>query len=724
MIAIKRKLTLIAATFLLGTASAVGAMAGTLTKYVNPYIGAGGHGHVFVGANVPFGMVQLGPTEPTRGWDWCSGYHYSDNELIGFGHTHLSGTGIGDLGDIALLPVADEKQKSATFSHNNEKVRPGFYEVTLDNPGVKVELTATNRVGFHRYTFPSDSKRNLLAIDLKQGIGWDAMTDCLLTQETPTRITGMRRSKGWSKDHRYYFDMEFSKPVTIVSRDTALSRTVIAAEADGKPLLVKVAISPIDIMGAKANMEAELQGWDFDATAAAADQAWDKQLARVTVETADKDKKEVFYTAMYHFMIAPSVFCDANGDYRGADGRIHRADYTTYSTFSLWDAYRAAYPLMTLVCPDMQGDLAQTFMSIFREQGKLPIWHLAGCETDCMVGSPGVPILADLVLKGFVKDKEQAYEALKKSMMLEERSLGLLKQYGFIPWDKEPENETVAKALEYCLADAGVAKVAKMLGHEDDYQYFLKRSQSYAKYFDPATRFMRAVSADGKFRTPFDPFDASHRTNDYTEGNAWQYTFLVPHDVHGLVSLFGSEKAFTTKLDSLFVVEGSLGDNASPDVSGLVGQYAQGNEPSHHVIYMYNYVGQPWKAAQMLRRMMKEMYTTQPDGLSGNEDVGQMSAWYVLSSVGLYQVEPSGGKFIIGSPLFDKASLNVGDGKTFTVKAVNNSDKNIYVQKVTLNGKPYSKSFINFADMKRGGSLVLTMGPKPSKWGTAKKDRP
>lgn len=724
MIAIRKQLTLIATTVFLSAASAIGAMAGNLTKYVNPYIGAGGHGHVFVGANVPFGMVQLGPTEPTRGWDWCSGYHYSDNEIIGFGHTHLSGTGIGDLGDIALLPVSDDKQASTIFSHDNETVKPGYYAVKLTNPGVNVELTATNRVGFHRYTFAEGQKQNLLAIDLKQGIGWDAMTDCLLTQESPTRITGMRRSKGWSNDHRYYFDMEFSKPVTIVSRDTALTRTVIATEADGKPLLVKVALSPIDVMGAKANMKAELPGWDFDAAVTAADEAWDKQLARVTVETADKEKKEVFYTAMYHFMIAPSVFCDANGDYRGADGRIHRAGYTTYSTFSLWDAYRAAYPLMTLVCPDMQSDLANTLMSIFREQGKLPVWHLAGCETNCMVGSPGVPILADLVLKGFVKDKEQAYEALKNSMMLEERSLGLLKKHGFIPWDKEPENETVAKALEYCLADAGVAKVAKMLGKTDDYDYFLKRSQSYAKYFDPETRFMRAISEDGKFRTPFDPFDASHRTNDYTEGNAWQYTFLVPHDVHGLVNLFGSEKAFVTKLDSLFVVEGSLGDNASPDVSGLVGQYAQGNEPSHHVIYMYNYVGQPWKAAQMLRRMMKEMYTTQPDGLSGNEDVGQMSAWYVLSSVGLYQVEPSGGKFIIGSPLFDKATLNLGDGKTFTVRTVNNSDKNIYVQKVTLNGKAYNKTYINFNDMKRGGTLVLTMGAKPSKWGTAKKDRP
>ena len=723
MMTFKRSLTRAAAAAFLILASATTALAGNLTKLVNPYIGSGGHGHVFVGANVPFGMVQLGPTQPTRGWDWCSGYHYSDNVIIGFGHTHLSGTGIGDLGDIALLPVSDKKQAVLSFSHDNETVRPGYYAVSLADPKVKVELTATSRVGFHRYTFDKTSGTNLLALDLKQGIGWDAMTDCLVNQETPTRVTGMRRSAGWSKDHRYYFSMEFSKPVTIVARDT-FSRVVFASEADGKPLLVKVALSPVDIMGAKANMKAELPGWDFDAAVTSADDQWEKQLSRVTVEGSNEKQKRIFYTAMYHFMIAPSVFCDANGDYRGADGQVHHADYTTYSTFSLWDAYRAAYPLMTLVCPDMQNDLANTFMSIYREQGKLPIWHLAGCETDCMVGSPGVPILADLVLKGYVKDKEQAYEALKNSMMRDERSLSILKTYGYIPWDKEPENETVAKALEYCLADAGVAKVAKLLGRDADYDYFYKRSQSYAKYFDHDSDFMRAIGTDGKFRTPFDPFDCSHRVNDYTEGNAWQYTFLVPHDVHGLVKLFGSEKRFVSKLDSLFVVEGSLGDNASPDVSGLVGQYAQGNEPSHHVIYMYNYVGQPWKAAQMLRRMMNEMYTDQPDGLSGNEDVGQMSAWYIISTMGLYQVEPSGGKFIIGSPLFDKATLNVGGGKTFTVRAVNNSDKNIYVQKVRLNGRSYSKSYINFSDIMRGGTLEVTMGPKPSKWGTAVKDRP
>ena len=350
--------------------------------------------------------------------------------------------------------------------------------------------------------------------------------------------------------------------------------------------------------------------------------------------TDNNDKrKEIFYTAMYHLMTAPSLFCDVDGAYRGADGKVYKGDFKNYTTFSLWDTYRAAHPLYTLVFPDMQSDFAETFLHIFDQQGKLPVWHLMGCETDCMVGNPGIPVLADLVLKGFVKDKEHAFEAMKTSAMLDERSLELLKQYGYIPYDKEPTNETVAKALEYCLADAGVAKTAKLLGKTDDYNYFLNRSRSYAKYFDKQTGFMRALSSDGKFRTPFDPIEAAHRVNDYTEGNAWQYTWLVPHDVHGLVNLFGSEKKFVTKLDSLFVVEGDLGENASPDISGLVGQYAHGNEPSHHVIYMYNYVGQPWKAAPLLRKMMNEMYFNEPDGLCGNEDVGQMSAWYIFSAM-------------------------------------------------------------------------------------------
>lgn len=516
--------------------------------------------------------------------------------------------------------------------------------------------------------------------------------------------------------------MDFSKPVTMENRDS--TGIAIFSVEKGEPLLVKVALSPVDIDKAKLNMQTELPGWDFDATVKAADDAWNKQLSRIVLTDNNDKRKEIFYTAMYHLMTAPSLFCDVDGAYRGADGKVYKGDFKNYTTFSLWDTYRAAHPLYTLVFPDMQSDFAETFLHIFDQQGKLPVWHLMGCETDCMVGNPGIPVLADLVLKGFVKDKEHAFNAMKTSAMLDERSLGLLKQYGYIPYDKEPTNETVAKALEYCLADAGVAKTAKLLGKTDDYNYFLNRSRSYAKYFDKQTGFMRAVSSDGKFRTPFDPIEAAHRVNDYTEGNAWQYTWLVPHDVHGLVNLFGSEKKFVTKLDSLFVVEGDLGENASPDISGLVGQYAHGNEPSHHVIYMYNYVGQPWKAAPLLRKMMNEMYFNEPDGLCGNEDVGQMSAWYILSTVGLYQVDPSGGRYIIGSPLFNRADLNVGNGKTFSIVARNNSDRNIYVQKAYLNGREYKKSYIDFADIKAGGKLELVMGSKPSKWGTKTADRP
>mgnify|MGYP002290362978 FL=1 len=677
---------------------------------------------MFLGANVPFGLVQLGPTQITRGWDWCSGYHYSDSVLIGFGHMHLSGTGIGDLGDIALLPISNASQRQLIFSHSNESVKPGYYSVKLTNPNVKVELTATQRVGFHRYTFDGNSGKALMRLDLVQGIGWDKMSDCLLTQDSPTRITGFRRSEGWAKDQRIYFVMDFSKPVTMENRDS--TGIAIFSVEKGEPLLVKVALSPVDIDKAKLNMQTELPGWDFDATVKAADDAWNKQLSRIVLTDNNDKRKEIFYTAMYHLMTAPSLFCDVDGAYRGADGKVYKGDFKNYTTFSLWDTYRAAHPLYTLVFPDMQSDFAETFLHIFDQQGKLPVWHLMGCETDCMVGNPGIPVLADLVLKGFVKDKEHAFEAMKTSAMLDERSLELLKQYGYIPYDKEPTNETVAKALEYCLADAGVAKTAKLLGKTDDYNYFLNRSRSYAKYFDKQTGFMRALSSDGKFRTPFDPIEAAHRVNDYTEGNAWQYTWLVPHDVHGLVNLFGSEKKFVTKLDSLFVVEGDLGENASPDISGLVGQYAHGNEPSHHVIYMYNYVGQPWKAAPLLRKMMNEMYFNEPDGLCGNEDVGQMSAWYILSTVGLYQVDPSGGRYIIGSPLFNRADLNVGNGKTFSVVARNNSDRNIYVQKAYLNGREYKKSYIDYADIMAGGKLELVMGSKPSKWGTKTADRP
>ena len=703
-------------------ATAVAATVQNLTQYVNQYVGTGGHGHTFMGANVPFGLVQLGPTEPTRGWDWCSGYYYDDDELIGFGHMHLSGTGIGCLGDVAFLPVKDFKQTSTRFKHEAEKVHPGYYSVQLTDPNVLVELTATERCGFHRYTFKDGAKAQL-ALDLSQCIGWDKLNDCLLTQESATRLTGFRRSNGWAADRRIYFSIDFSQPVTVHRLDS-MERVVLSVADNTKPLLVKVALSPVSIDKAKLNMQAEMAGWDFDATVKAADDAWNRELARIQIQTNDQTKKRVFYTAMYHLMTSCSKFNDVDREYRGADGKVHKADFTNYTTLSLWDTYRAAHPLMTVAFPEMQRDFAQTFLNIYKQQGRLPVWHLMGSETDCMVGNPGAIVLADLTMKGFVEDKELALEALKATQMKDIRSLGLLKEHGYIPWNLEPENETVAKALEYCAADDGVAKVAKLLGKSDDYEYFFNRSRSYKKYYDPETRFMRAVGTDGKFRLPFNPFFAEHRTNDYTEGNAWQYTFLVPHDVKGLINLFGSDKAFMSKLDSLFFVEGWAGDNASPDMSGMTGQYAHGNEPSHHVIYMYNYAGRPDKAAPLLRKMLNEMYLDQPDGLSGNEDVGQMSAWYILSSVGLYQVDPVGGRFVIGSPLFDKATVNVGGGKTFTVVAKNNSYRNIYVQSARLNGKALKNSYIEFNDIRHGGTLELVMGPKPSKWGAAPACRP
>lgn len=694
-----------------------------LTQYVNPMIGTGGHGHVFLGANVPFGFVQLGPTQYTHGWDWCSGYHHSDSLIIGFGHQHLSGTGVGDLGDVALLPIANASQAVVRFSHDNEIAKPGYYAIKLRNPNVLVELTATQRVGMHRYTFGGDIKRGLLRLDLEQGVGWDKMIESQITQENATTITGFRVSNGWAKRQQVFFYAEFSTPVKLIEERTDTIGIIDIADVS-KPLLVKVALSSVSVENAKQNLQAELDGWDFATTVSAADAAWEKELSKIKIETTDEAVREIFYTAMYHSMTAPSVFNDVNGDYYGADLKIHRGDFINYTTLSLWDTYRAAHPLQTLIHPEKQADIAKTFINIYRQQGKLPVWHLMGNETDCMVGNPAIPVLADLVLKGYVADKEAAYEAMRGSAMLDERGLDLLKEYGYLPYDKHDGGETVAKGLEYALADACVAKVAKLLGKKKDYQYFLKRSLSYRIYFDPKTQFVRGVGSDGSFHEPFNPFHSAHQRDDYTEGNAWQYTWLVPHDVHGLVSLFPNEGQFVTKLDSLFIVEGDLGENAPPDISGLIGQYAHGNEPSHHILYLYNYVGQPWKGAKLIRQTMSQLYTNHVDGLSGNEDVGQMSAWYILSAMGLYQVEPAGGKYIIGSPVLDKATMAVGNGKTFSIIAKDNNVENIYVQSAMLNGKPYTKSYILFDDIKKGGVLELQMGNQPSAWGTKKNDRP
>lgn len=697
---------------------------GGLTDHVNPYIGTGGHGHVFMGANVPFGAVQVGPTERKVFWDLCSGYRYSWKYLRGFAHTHLSGTGATDLGDILLFPVIDKSLYSDDFTHETEDARAGYYAVTLKKSGIRAEMTATTHAAIHRYTYPDSASNRFIKLDLEFGID-DDMKHCDCQQVNETLITGYRYSEGFANKHSVHFAIRFSEPVKMERMEQEKATWCLTFPQKQQPVLVKVGISPVSVANAIRNLDEEIADWNFDQVATNAQQAWENQLGKIQIKTDNDSIKQIFYTGLYHTMIAPSVFSDRNGDYWGADEKAHRGEpgVTTYTTLSLWDTYRAAHPLMTLIHPEMQKDIAATFLQIYREQQRLPVWHLMGNETNCMVGNPGIPVLADLLLKGFPVNKEEAYEALKQTSMIDIRGVKELKEYGYIPC--ELVKESVAKGLEYAMADGAVARVAKFLGKKEDAKFFEERSKSYRHYFDKQSLFMRGLSSEKKFREPFDPFASKHRDDDYTEGNAWQYTWMVPHDVHGLVSLFPSEERFTEKLDSLFIVTGDLGAGASPDISGLIGQYAHGNEPSHHIAYMYHYVGKPWKGAERLREIMRTQYANQPNGLCGNEDVGQMSAWYVLSAIGLYQVEPAGGKYIIGSPIVNEAVMNVGEGRTFRIVAHNNSDKNIYVQSAKLNGKRYKKSYLSFEDIVKGGTLELVMGSTPStKWGVKKKDRP
>ncbi len=680
----------------------------SLVDYVDPFIGTGGHGHVFLGANMPFGLVQLGPSQKVKGWDWCSGYHYSDSLLLGFSHTHLSGTGIGDLGDILILPTVNRDLEQVSFDHKDETARPGYYSVRLDDAGVDVELSATTHAGIHRYTFePTDTA--YVKINLNYGIGWDKPTETSIVQEGDSAVCGYRYSTGWAKDQKIYFTAQFSRPIEHATISDTLA--VCTFSPSSEPLIVKVGLSVNSIENAKANLAAEVAGFDFDAVKDAATDRWNRELARVKVETDNERDKRVLYTSLFHTMTAPVTFSDAN------------ADETRYSVFSLWDTYRAAHPMYTLLFPEMQSDFASTFMDIYKSQGKLPVWHLHGNETDCMIGNPGVIVLGDLITKGFVDDVPSALEAMKTSALLDERSLGVLKRYGYIPFDEKDCEESVAKGLEYAIADNAIAVASRYAGNPDS--LFEKRSKAYSQYFDKSVNFMRGKDKNGNFRAgEFNPFATTHRADDYCEGNAWQYVWLVPHDPHGLIDLFGSEEAFEAKLDSLFIVNGVLGDDASPDITGLIGQYAHGNEPSHHVVYLYNYIGKPYKAAPVLRRILTDLYNDAPDGLCGNEDVGQMSAWYVLSSMGLYQVEPTGGRFIIGSPLYNSATIELPDNRTFTVSAKNNSRENIYIQSATLNGKPYTKSYIDYSDIMKGGELSLVMGATPSDYGKQIADRP
>ena len=710
-----------------------------LTQFVDPRIGTGGHGHVFYGANVPYGFIQLGPTSIPQSWDWVSGYHVSDSTVIGFPHTHLSGTGIGDLHDINVMPVVGEvtysrgdasSYETGLWSYSDrskEVVTPGYYRTHLSRYNVDVELTATKRVGFHKYTF-LENESPAIVFDMVNGGCWDKTTEAVIRVVNDSTVSGYRYSKGWADDQRVFFRAEFSRKfdnVEFIVNDSVkegdmakgaqLFARVNFAAGNQEPVYMKVALSPTSEEGAQLNMQTELSGWDFEKTIADAKAAWNKELNKVKVYTTDEASKKIFYTSLYHTLFAPSEFCDVNGDYYGADKQMHKGEgFVNYTTFSLWDTYRAAQPLMTILHPEKMSDVINTMLHIHQQQGKLPVWHLMGCETNCMVGNPGVPVVADAILKdikGF--DTELAFKALKESSMLPERGMEHRIEYGFIPADKM--TEAIAYDMEYAIADWAVAQAAQKLGKQEDYEYFLKRSKSYKNYFDASTGFMRGKMLDGSWRTPFSPYASSHREDDYCEGNAWQYTWLVPHDVEGLVECFGSKEAFVNKLDSLFLANGDMGEASSPDISGLIGQYAHGNEPSHHTVYLYTLVGQPWKTADRIKEILHTMYTDQPDGLSGNEDVGQMSAWYILSSFGFYQVEPAGGKFVFGYPNFDKVEITVPAGK-FVIERENKGQQNNYIQGIVLNGTEYKKPWIEYADIMKGGELKFLMGDEPVVW--------
>jgi predicted alpha-1,2-mannosidase len=717
------------------------------TSRVDPYIGSGGHGHVFVGASVPFGAVQVGPANFHQGWDWCSGYHYSDDVLAGFSHLHLGGTGIADLGDILLMPYTGklftrpgsrkdpDAGYASRYTHDREHVHPGFYSVDLLDHDVHVELTATERVGLHRYRYPAD-KRAHLAIDLHFENGGGRVVESRIRRVDEATVFGSRRSKGWAKDQRVFFALKSSRPFAEF-RIFQDDREVGGESAEGRGLravgtyagspgevLVRVGISPVSEENALENLEQEAGTADFDAVAAAAKAAWNEQLGLIQIKADDRTKR-IFSTALYHTMIAPALFNDHNGDYRGADMNVHRsAAFDNYTIFSLWDTYRAAHPLFTLTQPERVGHFIQTMLAIRDQQGKLPVWHLMGNETDTMVGYHAVPVVVDAYFKGLLAaDPERAYEAIKNSAMRDDRGLDSVKKIGYIP--AEREGESVAKAMEYAIDDWCIAQMAKALGKQEDYEYFSTRAKAYREYFDPNTRFMRGKMADGNWREPFDPVASSHRRDDFCEGNGWQYLWLVPQDPEGLIELLGGDEPFGEKLDELFTVESAKSEDASADISGLIGQYAHGNEPGHHTTYLYAFVGQQWKTARLVRKILTTLYSDQPDGLSGNEDCGQMSAWYVFSAMGIYPVNPAAGVYVFGSPIVDEATIALPGDKSFTIVARNNSPDNIYIQSAELNGKPYGKSFITHPDIVAGGELTFVMGPEPNKaFGSAPADRP
>ena len=715
------------------------------TDYVNPMIGTSGHGHTFPGATVPFGLVQLSPDTYNAGWDWCSGYHYSDSSIMGFSHTHLSGCGRGELLDVLMMPTTGaikfnpgsrenpDSGYRSRFSHKTEIAKPGYYSVMLDNYGIKAELTATQRAGFQRYTFSKNEKANLV-IDMAHSFKTDSILNGTIKIINDTLIVGSHQSKGWGEGtekywvrHEVFFAARLSKPIKSASffvdgkiidnvesvTGKAVKTNLVFDINNDNKLLIKVGISGVDLEGALKNVDAEIPDWDFDKVVKSADNTWNETLKAFQVTDQNQADKETFYTALYHSCLAPYTASDVDGRYMGFDQQVHKADGFTMTTgLSLWDTFRAANPLYTIIAPTKVTDIINSMLVQYEQYGLLPIWPLCNSETNCMIGYHSIPVIADAYLKGISGfDAEKAFDAMKKSAMQDDFDVKYLKQYGYIPRDLE-QWHSVAKTLEYAYDDWCIAQMAQKMGKTEDFEYFSKRGDAYKNLFDTSVGFMRGKDSKGKFNPDFDPYNAVNSTSDFIEGNSWQYTWFVPQDINALINGMGGKAGFVNKLDTLFSVSSKLDKDTPTDVSGLIGQYAQGNEPSHHVAYLFNYGDAPWKTQERIHQIMTTLYSNKPDGLCGNEDMGQMSAWYVFSACGFYPVNPANGKYVFGSPLFSEVTVNLPNSKKFIVKANNRTDKNIYIQSILLNGKDYRKGYITHQQLMQGGTLEFTMSDK------------
>ncbi|MCD6201097.1 MAG: GH92 family glycosyl hydrolase [Bacteroidales bacterium] len=709
------------------------------TSWVDPFIGTGGHGHTFPGAMVPFGLVQLSPDTRMENWDGSSGYYYADKTIMGFSHTHLSGTGAPEYCDILFMPTVGKIQMQAgdennsktgyrsSYSHNNESASPGYYSVLLDDYKVKAELTATARSGFHQYTFPASHHSNIM-IDLKNR---DRVIASNINILSNTEISGLRRSTRWVKDQYVYFYAKFSKPFkkfgiaindTLVEHITRASGKNIKAFVSfdtrkNEKILVKVGISAVSAANAKLNLETEIKDWDFNKIRKRAHDAWNRHLSRIEIEGGTRKQRRIFYTALYHTAMEPNIFNDVDGRYRGVDLKVHQATgFTRYTVFSLWDVFRAEMPLYTILDPSRMNDFIKTFLAIYKNGGRLPHWEIWGSHSGSMIGHHALPVIVDAYNKGIRNyDISLAYKAMKHQV----DHSGYYARMGFIPADKS--SGSVSKVLEYAYDDWCIADMAKKLGMDDDYLVYQQRAQFYKNLYDPSTGFMRPKNTDRSWVTPFDPAEGSEH---FVEGNSYQYSLFAPHDVSGLVELMGGDRKFEQWLDRLFTKKSKY-DAFVIDASGLIGQYAHGNEPSHHLAYLYNYVGAAPKTQKRVRQILGTMYDDKPDGLKGNEDCGQMSAWYILSSIGFYPVNPADAKYSIGTPLFDKVTIHLENGKDFIVQTKNGSEQNMYIQSATLNGKPYTKSWFSHDEITKGGKFVFVMGATPNyNWGTSSADRP